>query len=230
MDKRLCNRSHAGNLLAKRLNDYAGREDVLILAIANNGIPVGCAVAEALDVALDVLTVSRIPVPDHPEITLGAVAQNDIFIRNAEIIERYNIPQDVIEKLEQEAYFHMEKQDTKFHSNNPIPELDGRTIILVDDGIETGATMRAAITAIGYAPDSIIVAIPVVSTRVCKMIADEVDEVISLLVPREEPVYVSRWYDESADVSDDEAVELLSHPPHSLLRKKAFYSENAFSQ
>jgi putative phosphoribosyl transferase len=229
MEKRFCTRTDAGRLLAERLTKYADREDVLVLGIANNGIPLARAIADTLNIAMDVLVVYRITVPQAPDYTIGAVTHNDVFIRNTEIIERYHVPAEIIQQLEQRAYFLMEEQDYKYHANKEHVELDNRTVILVDDGIETGATMRAAITTLGYVPDSIIIATPVASLRVRKMLADEADEVVTLITPREEPVLIREWYDEGEDVTDNQAAALLNPAGHSLLSKAGFYAENVTS-
>lgn len=225
MQKKFCTRRDAGVLLAEHLKEYTNRTDVMVLALPNNGIPIAYEIATALDVDLDVITVCRIDVPEAPEVTLGAVAPHNIFIQNPEIIDRYHIPPDVIEKEKQQAYSRIAAWDEKFHTNTPIPELDHRTVILVDDGMETGATMRAAIAAIGWIPDSIVVAVPLVSKRVATMIQEEVDEVVTLITPQD-PVNAAAWYDEAGDISDQEALDLLNRPRHSTLSKAGFYTEN----
>ena len=142
------NRVEAGQLLAKLLANYANRADVLVLALPRGGVPVGYEVAQALHAPLDVFMVRKLGVPGHEELALGAIASGGVRVLNEEVVEGLQIPDEVIEAVAVQELRELERRECAYRGDRPAPEAQGRTIILVDDGIATGSTMRAAVEAL----------------------------------------------------------------------------------
>src|SRR5258708_11552407 len=202
-------RSAAGRVLASELTAYAHRQDVLVLALPRGGVPVAFEIARALHVPLDVFVVRKLGVPRHEELALGAIATGGIRVLNKQLIESLGIPAEWIEAIDAKERRELERRERAYRGDRPPPDVAGRTVILVDDGLATGSTMLAAIWAIrADEPAQIVVAVPVADPDVCGALRGEADEVICLSTPR--PLHaVGVWYEDFSQTTDDEVRELL---------------------
>ena len=202
-------RREAGKFLAEKLMAYADRPDVLVLALPRGGVPVAFEVARALHAPLDVFLVRKLGVPGHEELAMGAIASWGARILNDEVVRALRIPDDVIEKVAARERRELERRDREYRAGRPAPNVRGRTIILVDDGLATGSTMRAAIAALRQrGPARIVVAVPVGSPETCAEFQEEADEAICALTP--EPFYaVGVWYQDFSQTTDEEVHYLL---------------------
>src|ERR1700682_5156547 len=172
-------RRDAGRLLAERLAAYANRPDVLVLALPRGGVPVGYEVARALRAPLDVFVVRKLGVPGYEELAMGAVATGGVRVLNDQLVERLGIPESLIDAVAARARQELARRERLYRGNRPPPDVRGRTGILVDDGLATGATMQAAIKALRQQdPARIVVAVPIASRQACEELREEVDDVI----------------------------------------------------
>lgn len=203
-------RAEAGQLLATRLQAYADRSDVLILALPRGGVPVGFEIATALHAPLDVFLVRKLGLPGHEELAMGAIANGNIQVLNNDVVEALEIPAYVIERVAQRERQELLRRAAFYRGDRPPPEVQGRVIILVDDGIATGSTMRAAIAALqAQQPARLVVAVPTAPPDTVALLQAEVDEVVCLITPQ--PFYaVGYWYRDFAQISDAEVRELLA--------------------
>ena len=210
MKTQFVNRREAGEELATKLAAYANRPDVLVLALPRGGVPVGFAVARALNVPLDVFLVRKLGVPGHEELAMGAVASGGVRVLNPDVVEMLRIPAAIIDTVASRELQEIERRERRYRARRPAVEVQGRTLILVDDGLATGATMRAAVTALRQRrPARVIVAVPTAAPETCADLRTEVDEVVCARTP--EPFYaVGLWYDDFTQVSDDEVRDLLA--------------------
>jgi erythromycin esterase-like protein/predicted phosphoribosyltransferase len=207
---RFRDRTHAGRLLAERLRDYAGRRDVIVLALPRGGVPVGFELARALDAPLDVFVVRKLGIPGHEEFAIGAIASGGTRVLNREAVERLGIPAEWIEAIDAKERRELERRERAYRGDRPPPDVAGRTVILVDDGLATGSTMRAAIEAVEEdEPASVVVAAPVADPAVCADLRRRVDEVVCLATPQPFGA-VGAWYEDFSQTSDAEVRELLS--------------------
>ncbi|SDY55396.1 Predicted phosphoribosyltransferase [Collimonas sp. OK242] len=207
--ERFKNRMDAGARLAQRLGAYAGRPDVLVLALPRGGVPVGFAVAQALDVQLDILLVRKLGVPGNAELAMGAIASGGVYVLQADVLKQLDIPMEIVEATAQRKLEELAQREKLYRASHPAAQLEGRVVIIVDDGLATGSTMLVAIKAAREAKAArIIVAVPVAASEGIRQIESQVDEAICLMTP--EPFYaVGLWYDDFGQTSDDEVVELL---------------------
>jgi putative phosphoribosyl transferase len=203
-------RAEAGDLLAARLSGLADRDDVIVLALPRGGVPVGYEVANALRVALDVFVVRKLGVPGHEELAMGAIASGGVRLVNHDVVDSLGIPQHVIDQVAQREQVELERRERLYRGSRPLIPLANKTVVLVDDGLATGSTMRAAVTAVGQQqPARIIVAVPVGASSTCEELASEADEVICLRSP--DPfVAVGLWYRDFTPTSDNEVRTLLA--------------------
>jgi len=210
MKTQFVNRREAGEELAIKLTAYADRPEVLVLALPRGGVPVGFAVARALHVPLDVFLVRKLGVPGHEELAMGAVASGGVRVLNPDVVEMLRIPASLIDTVADRELQEIERREQQYRARRPAVEVQGRTLILVDDGLATGATMRAAVTALRQCrPARVIVAVPTAASETCADLRTEVDEVVSARTP--EPFYaVGMWYDDFTQVSDEEVRDLLA--------------------
>jgi predicted phosphoribosyltransferase len=206
---RFRNRREAGKYLANKLMAYADRPDVLVLALPRGGVPVAFEVAQALHAPLDVFLVRKLGVPGHEELAMGAIASWGTLVLNEDAVWTLRIPRHVIEAVVARERRELERRDREYRAGRPEPNVRGRTIILVDDGLATGSTMRAAISALRQrSPARIVVAVPVGSIETCAEFRDEADEAICALTP--EPFYaVGVWYHDFSQTTDEEVHDLL---------------------
>lgn len=203
-------RRAAGQLLATELAAYANRPDVLVLALPRGGVPVAYEVARTLNAPLDVFLVRKLGVPGHEELAMGAVATGDVRVLNEQIVSSLRIPDNVIDTVTAWEQQELVRREHLYRSDRPLPEVRGRTIILVDDGLATGATMHAAIKALRQQqPARIVVAVPIASPETCDQLRGEVDEVLCAITP--DPFYaVGLWYEDFSPTTDAEVRELLA--------------------
>jgi predicted phosphoribosyltransferase len=216
----LQNRTEAGQLLAVRLATYANCPDVLVLALPRGGVPVAFEIARKLHLPLDVCLVRKLGVPRHKELAMGAIAAKDTIFINRDVVDWLHIPQEVIEQVAAQEKEELERRDRAYRGNRPFPELRDRIVILVDDGIATGATIRAAIATLRQQqPKEIIVAVPVVAPSVYQELKAEVDKVICLKKP--EPLHsISLWYEDFSQTTDEEVRDLLAQAERELMAIK----------
>jgi putative phosphoribosyl transferase len=202
-------RSDAGRQLARRLVGYAGRRDVVVLALPRGGVTVGAEVARALGVALDVLVVRKLGVPGHEEFAMGAIASGGVRIISDDIVAALGVSEREMALVAAAEEQELARQERLFRGSRDFPDVRGRTIILVDDGLATGATMRAATSALrSQAPAWLVVAVPVAPRETCAALSAEVDQVICLATP--EPFHsVGSWYEDFHQATDEEVRLLL---------------------
>jgi putative phosphoribosyl transferase len=209
MMQRFRNRAEAGSLLASQLAHFAGRPNVRILALPRGGVPVAFEIARALKLPLDVFVVRKLGVPGQEELAMGAVASGNVRIVQTQVIAALGIPQSVIEAVTAEEIRELARRERAFRGDRPSPEVRGRTIILVDDGLATGSTMRAAVSALRLQrPERVIVAVPVAASETCHELRNEVDQIICLKTPTSFQA-VGLWYEHFPQLTDEEVRTLL---------------------
>jgi putative phosphoribosyl transferase len=203
------NRTEAGQLLARKLRRYADRPDVIVLALPRGGVPVAYEVARALHAPLDVFLVRKLGVPGQEELAMGAIATGGIRVLNEDVVRALNIPPRVIDSVAAQEARELERREHLYRGNRPAPDLTGRTVILVDDGLATGSSMRAAVAALRQKnPNRIVVAVPVAAAATCHEFEGEVDEIVCYETP--EPFYsVGLWYEDFSQTTDEEIRQLL---------------------
>jgi predicted phosphoribosyltransferase len=202
-------RTEAGRQLAGKLARYAGRTDVLVLALPRGGVPVAFEVARALGAPLDVFLVRKLGVPGREELALGAIATGGIRLLNDNVVHHLRIPAEVIDRVEATEREELERRAREYRGNRPPPAVRGKTVILIDDGLATGASMRAALAALRRRrPARVVVAIPIASPKTCEEFRDEADEVVCARTP--EPFRaVGFWYEDFSQTTDAEVRDLL---------------------
>ncbi len=207
-------RRHAGEVLAHSLERFANRSDVLVLALPRGGVPVGFEVAEALRAPLDVFIVRKLGVPGHEEYAMGALASGNVRVLNDEVVRMLDIPAAAIEAVVRAEQRELERRELLYRDQRPPPDVRGRTVILVDDGLATGSTMLAAVRALRrQQPARLVVAVPTAAADTCEALRSEADEVICASTP--EPFRaVGLWYHDFSQTSDDEVRALLARARH----------------
>lgn len=206
---KFADRAEAGRVLAEKLRHYAGRSDVLVLALPRGGVPVGFEVARALDAPLDIFVVRKLGVPGHEEYAMGALAAGGVRVLNGSVIEELHISPSAVDEVIEREERELERRERLYRGERPPAAIQGRTVILVDDGLATGSTMRAAADALrNRKPARLVVAVPVAAASTCEELRAEVDETVCALTP--EPFYaVGQWYHDFSQTSDDEVRALL---------------------
>jgi putative phosphoribosyl transferase len=200
---RFRDRREAGKRLAQELLHYANRSDVLILALPRGGVPVAYEVALALNAPLDVFIVRKLGLPGQEELAIGAIASGGIRVLNEDIIRLLRIPEEVIARVARDEQQELERRERLYRGDLPAPEIRDRTVILIDDGLATGASMRAAIAGLrAQDPGRIVVAVPTASPETCAEFESQVDEIVCAITP--EPFLgVGRWYEDFSQTTDE---------------------------
>lgn len=203
-------RSDAGRQLVPLLTAYAHSPDVIVLALPRGGVPVGYEIAQALHVWLDVFVVRKLGVPGHKELAMGAIASGGIRVLNEDVIHTLHIPTHIIESVTSEEQQELIRREQHYRDDRPDLMVSNRTVLLTDDGLATGSTMRAAILALRQLqPARIVVAVPVAAPGTCHELGLEVDEIICARTP--EPFYgVGLWYEDFTQTTDQEVHDLLT--------------------
>jgi putative phosphoribosyl transferase len=202
-------RRDAGRKLAQKLSAYREQPNVLILALPRGGVPVAYEVALALNALLDIFIVRKLGLPGREELAIGAIASGDIRVLNRDVVRMLSIPDEVINFVAKRELQELQRRESLYRKDRPYPEVQDQTVILIDDGLATGASMRAAIAGLrSKHPARIVVAVPAAAPDVCRSFQSEVDEVVCAFTP--EPFYgVGRWYEDFSQVSDEEVRILL---------------------
>jgi predicted phosphoribosyltransferase len=207
------NRHEAGRRLAERLAAYANQPDVIVLGLPRGGVPVAYEVARALDAPLDVFLVRKLGVPGHEELAMGAIATGGAQLLNEDVIQTLRVTPSEIQRVIDAEERELQRREREYRGNRPPPDVAGHTVILVDDGLATGATMRVAVAALREErPARIVVAVPVAAPETCDALRTEADDVVCASTP--EPFYaVGLWYDNFEQTTDAEVHELLQRMP-----------------
>ena len=202
-------RREAGRTLATRLQKYAGRNDVIVLALPRGGVPVAFEVAEALGAPLDLFLVRKLGTPGHRELAMGAIASGGVRVMNLEVVRWYGISSEAIEMVAREEQQELERRESAYREGRPAAPVTDRIVILIDDGLATGSTMRAAVEAVKQRkPAKVVVAVPVGARETCEELSGAADEVICARMP--EPFSaVGQWYLVFDQTTDEEVGELL---------------------
>jgi predicted phosphoribosyltransferase len=208
-DRVFRDRADAGRYLAAQLERYQGRKDVLVLALPRGGVPVAYEVATALGAPLDVFLVRKLGVPWHEELAMGAIASGGAVVLNDDVVRGYRISPETIRRVAEEEERELLRRERMYREGRPFPDIAGKTIILVDDGVATGSSMRAAIQALRkLQPARIVVAVPAASSSICSALAAEVDEVVCASTPL--PFYaVGQAYWDFTQTTDEQVTDRL---------------------
>jgi predicted phosphoribosyltransferase len=209
--ERFRNRLEAGQHLGREVLRRLGtsQDNVIVLALPRGGVPVGREVARTLGAPLDVFVVRKLGVPGHEELAMGAIASGGVRVINDEVLRFAPVPPALIESVARRELLELERRERAFRGSRPPLNVEGRTVVIVDDGLATGSTMRAAVRALrSMRPRRIVVAVPVGAQSTCEVLEDEADEVVCLRTP--EPFQaVGLWYDDFAQTTDEEVQDLL---------------------
>jgi len=207
---RFRDRADAGRLLAERLSHYAGRDDVLVLGLPRGGVPVAAEVARALGAPLDVFLVRKLGLPGQEELAMGAIASGGARVLNEELVETLAIPEALIDAVAAREEEELRRRERLYRGERTPPEVEGKTVILVDDGLATGSSMRAAVAALRRRrPARIVVAVPTAPVSTCEELRPEVDELVCARTPQ--PFYaVGIWYENFNQTTDEEVRRLLA--------------------
>ncbi|MDP1664928.1 MAG: phosphoribosyltransferase [Methylobacter sp.] len=204
------NRIQAGHLLGQALARYAKRPDVIVLALPRGGVPVGFEVARSIDAQLDIMLVRKLGTPGQEELAMGAIASGGVCVLNADIVAAIDISQETIEAVAATERQELRRREQAYRGHQPPPGIENRHVILVDDGLATGASMLAAVAALKQQkPASIVVAVPVAPTETVQRLQEEADDVVCLATPAPF-LSVGCWYREFPQISDDEVKSLLA--------------------
>jgi predicted phosphoribosyltransferase len=209
MASRFRDRTEAGRRLAGELGAYAGRRDVIVLALPRGGVPVAYEVARALGAPLDVFVVRKLGLPWHEELAMGAIASGGVRLLNEDLVRHYGIGRDTIERVTAAERAELERRERRYRGDRPFPDLTGKTVVLVDDGLATGASMRAAVEALRQeGPARVVVAVPVSAPETCDAFRDVADDIVCAITP--EPFHaVGLWYEDFSQTTDEEVRDLL---------------------
>ena len=210
MQRPFQDRREAGRVLAGELRQYAGRPDVLILALPRGGVPVAHEVAQALDAPLDVFVVRKLGVPGHEELAMGAIATGGVRVLNEDVVRPLGIPAEVVDQVARREMQELARREALYRENRPPADVRGKTVILIDDGLATGSTMRAAAIALRQLGSKrLVVAVPTAAPETCDEFRREVDEVVCAITPQ--PFHaVGAWYEDFSQTTDEEVRELLA--------------------
>jgi len=203
-------RIEAGRLLAKELSGYANRSDVVVLALPRGGVPVAYEVAQALRAPLDVFLVRKLGVPGHEELAMGAIATGNVRVLNEDVINYLGIPDELIDQVASDEQVELLRREMLYRGTSEPLDVTGRTVIVIDDGLATGSTMRAAVKALKrFGPDAIIVAAPVAARETCESFKADVDSTCVCVMTPEPFLGVGLWYRDFSQTTDEEVCYLL---------------------
>lgn len=207
--KRFRDRVEAGRILAERLEEYAGRADVIVLALPRGGVPVGFEVARQLGVPLDVFLVRKLGVPGREELAFGAIASGGATVLNEEVVASLGIDGETIAAVARREQAELERREEAYRGTRAPPDVAGKVVLLVDDGLATGASMRAAVKALRHlGPERIVVAVPTAARQTCEDFRPDVDDIVCAMTP--EPfLAVGMWYQDFSETTDDDVRALL---------------------
>jgi len=207
-------RTHAGRFLAQRLHAYTDRPDVLVLALRRGGVPVAYEVAMALHAPLEVFLVRKLGVPGHEELAMGAIASGGVRVVNTDLVQALGVPDAMVDRVAAKELVELQRREREYRGDRPEPDVRGRVVILVDDGLATGSTMRAAAQALTTRqPARTVVAVPIAAPDTCELLRREVDDVVYAITP--EPFNaVGLWYEDFAQITDDDVRALLAYGRH----------------
>jgi putative phosphoribosyl transferase len=202
-------RRQAGAALAAQLKEYQGKPDVVVVALPRGGVPVAFEVARALGAPLDIFVVRKLGLPGHRELAMGAIASGGVRILNEDVVQGFEIPPRAIDEVAHEEQRELERREREYRGDHPAVGLGGKTVILIDDGLATGSTMRAAVEAVrAHHPARVVVAVPVGARETCQEFADVADAVVCARTPRAFWA-VGRWYRDFSETTDEEVKALL---------------------
>jgi putative phosphoribosyl transferase len=214
------NRREAGVALAERLSKFRGRDDVVVLALPRGGVPVGFEVARHLGAPLDIFLVRKLGVPGHEELAMGAIASGGVRVLNDDVVRWYGIPDAVIDGVARQEQQELERREREYRRGRPPTPLNGKTVLLVDDGLATGSTMKAAVQAVrAHGPSRIVVAAPVGASDTCREFATLADEIVCARAPSDFHA-VGLWYRDFSQTTDREVSELLEETVESVENAK----------
>ena len=206
-------RREAGQLLARKLSDYANRRDVLVLALPRGGVPVAAEVAASLRVPMDVFVVRKLGLPGQPELAMGAIASGGICVINEAVIDALRIPADIIEAVRSEEEDELERRERVYRGNRAPLNVEGKSVIVVDDGVATGSTVLAAVAALRKLNAArVIIATPTIAASTSDQVAHSADEVIAVITS-EDFFGVGQWYENFSQTTDAEVREILENFP-----------------
>ncbi len=209
-EDRFCDRREAGRILAQRLIHYKNRSDVFVLALPRGGVPVAYEVAKYLEAPLDVFVVRKLGVPWQPELAMGAIASGRVEILNDNVVSAYNIPPNVIRAVVEQETQELQRRLVHYRGDRALPQLAGQTVLLVDDGLATGSTMRAAVASLRQLrPRAVVVAVPVAAISTCQELKPLVDDIVCLRTPSDFTA-VGLWYRDFSQTTDAEVREFLN--------------------
>jgi predicted phosphoribosyltransferase len=207
---RFRDRSDAGRQLAHRLDGYRGRDDVIVMALPRGGVPIGFEVAHELGVPLDVVVVRKLGVPGRKELAFGAIAQGGARVLNRSVVEMVGLSAPQVDEIASTEQRVLDERAAAYRGSRPLPPVEGMTVIVVDDGLATGATMRAALSALRLRrPTALVVAVPVASAETCEQMRAVADDAVCVATPAQFQA-VSLWYDDFSQTTDDEVRSLLA--------------------
>lgn len=207
--QRFLDRRNGGRQLAEKLSKYAHRTDVIVLALPRGGVPVAYEVAHALNASLDVLIVRKLGLPGHEELAIGAIASGGIRILNEDILHALAVDRSVIDRVTEQEMEELQRRERQYRGERNALDVHGRTVILVDDGLATGASMLAAVHALrNRQPAEIVVAVPTAAPQAVDLLRPEVDEVVFVISP--DPFEgVGKWFEDFSQTTDEEVQKLL---------------------
>jgi predicted phosphoribosyltransferase len=210
MKTQFFNRTEAGQILAENLSNYANREDVVVLALPRGGVPVAAEVAKGLNLPLDVFVVRKLGLPGHPELAMGAIASGGVRVFNGEVVNALRIPDEVIDAVSGQELIELQRREKAYRAGLPPVDVEGKIVIVVNDGVATGSTMLAAVSALRQLNAAhIVVAAPVIAGSSYREIQRKANEVAAVMIP-ERFYAVGEWYEDFSQTSDEEVRDLLA--------------------